>query len=127
MGEQFSKVFGGGEDDKRILLKQATRARQEAAQREARDKFVQEYMGIFGQPYGNTNFQESLSGYFNNQPLQDIAQNLAANNTFRVRTKPIYKTIPGEKAGLLDYLSIGPGSGSSVAMLASNGGKVDMF
>lgn len=62
--------------------------------------FLQNYYTTYGGGPGgggldNSRYRESLSGFYNQQPFEAIAENLSKVNTFIPRAKPIFKSEGG--------------------------------
>lgn len=99
MGEGLSSMFGGGSDGTTITNQRKTLANQQAKDQAAQQALLQKYMAIFGGPQSNQNFQQSLSGYYNNTPFPDIANKVAQQNAFHVKVPPVQFKVGGGGGG----------------------------
>ncbi len=93
---------GGSSDNKDRFSKVAIPDTPQQRQQQMLDKFYAAFGGGGANPQiGNKNFQQSLSGYYNNQPFQDIANNFSKVNTFQPRAQfpNGYKLVPNGGGG----------------------------
>lgn len=93
MGDDLLKT---GESTRSVFDKEATARRQAQADTKANQSFQDNWLKIFGpsSPYNN-NFRSSLSGYFNGQPMEQIAANIAPQVAFHPKVKKVFNNETG--------------------------------
>lgn len=99
MSDPLKGMFGG--DSEKVIDRDATRRKQNNINKQQQSAALQSFLGAFGNPTGNTNFQESLSGYYNNTPFDDIAKRLASQSVYKIRAKPVKTT---QHSGLMGQI-----------------------
>lgn len=119
MGDPISSAFSGSGKTSKQFNAQATQRAQNTSDAKAQNDFVQKYLSIFGGPMSNQNFQQSLSGYYNQTPFQTVAQNIAKNGAFQPVVKKQFTTSTDN--GLLGN-SLGP-----IARQANPMGSMSLF
>src|SRR4051812_15150914 len=86
MGDAFGLPSSSAGD----IRKAATAAKQTASDTRRTNDFISKYLAQFGQGGAvNSNFVNSLSGYYNGAPITDIANKLAMTNVFHPKVAPV--------------------------------------
>lgn len=80
-----AEMFGGGDSGPRFQRVAVPRSNEER-----REVFTGNYNNAF---QGNQRYQDSLRGFYGNEPFQDIVQRIAQANTFQ-RRQPNFRMVP---------------------------------